>query len=181
MRIKDAQLVPCRLFIEFGDRTFDALEVEYALDSGQNIPRRMALEIEQSPTRTVRFLHKAGTLPVQGSFLCLPYDSGFSVAQSLAYEKKLFPRAMNLDVRYENPAGPGLFVRGRYCDTAARGRLQQVIDRNSILPLFSVETAEIPLKSGFFRWTPDLKDHILILRLWHNKMLRSTECAGEMT
>jgi hypothetical protein len=72
-----------------------------------------------------------------------------------------------------------LRILGRYCDTAARGRLQQAIDKNSILPLFLVEKADIPLGGGSFVWTPDLKDHVLILRLWNNKILRSTVSGGD--
>lgn len=175
MRIKDAQIVPCKLLLECGDRTFDALEVEYAVDPSQNISRRMAFEIEQSPARTVRFLYKNGWLPVQGPFLCIPLDSNRFLAPSFSYETKMFPRIRELEIFSENPNGADLQILGRYRDTADETRLEQAVERHSLLPLFSIRKAIVPLKKGVFEWTPDLKDHILIVRLWNNKMLRSTE------
>jgi len=179
MRIKDAQLVPCTLLLEYGDRTFDALEVEYAVDPSQNIARRMALEIEQSPARTVPFLYKNGMLPVQGPFLCIPHDVGRFIAQSFLYESKIYPRTRELEIFYDNPHGTDLHVLGRYRDTADASRLHQAIEKHSILPLFTIRKAVVPLKSGVFAWSPDLKDNILLVRLWNNKMLRSTESADE--
>lgn len=179
MRIKDAQIVPCKLLLEYGDRTFDVLEVEYAVDPSQNIARRMALEIEHSPARTVFFLYKNGMLPVQGPFLCIPYVVGRFITQSFLYESKVYPRTRELEICYDNPKGADLHVLGRYRDTADASRLQQAIERHSILPLFPIRKAVAPLKSGVFEWTPELKDNILLVRLWNNKIIRSTESADE--
>ncbi|OGD27242.1 MAG: hypothetical protein A2Y56_02970 [Candidatus Aminicenantes bacterium RBG_13_63_10] len=179
MRIKDAQLVPCKLFIEYGDRTFDALEVEYAVDPSQNISRRMALEIEQNSTQTIQFIFKNGMLPVQGPFLCIPYDVSRPISQAFVYETKIFPRTMDLEIFYENPGGRSLHVLGKYRDTAAQTRLHQAVEKNSILPLFFIRKASLPLKNGVFEWTPEFKDNILIVRLWNNKMLRATAGTDE--
>ncbi len=47
------------------------------------------------------------------------------------------------------------------------------------MPLFFIQKAVIPLRTGVFEWTPELKDHILVLRLWANKMLRSSASKEE--
>ncbi len=179
MRFNDAQIVPCKLFIEYGDRTFDALDVEYGVDPHQNISRRMATEIEQSSTRTIQFIHRDGILPVQGSFLCIPFDVSRPMSQSFLYETKMFPRTIDLEILQERPDGPSLHIAGKYRDTLARPRLQQSIEKNSILPLFFIDQAVIPLKNGAFHWTPELKDNILVVRLWNNKLLKTRESSEE--
>jgi len=179
MRIKDAQIVPCKLFLEYGGRTFEALDVEYSLDPHQNISRRMAMDIEQSATRTIQFYYRDGILPVQGPFLCVPFDVSRPIAQSFLYETKMFPRTMDLEILQEYPGEPSLHVLGKYRDTAARTRLQQAIERNTPLPLFFIEKAVIPLKNGVFQWTPDLRDNILMVRLWNNKLLKTKESVEE--
>ncbi|HEX9902975.1 MAG TPA: hypothetical protein VGB72_08945 [Acidobacteriota bacterium] len=175
MRFMDAERTPCKLFLEVGPGTFDQLDVEYKVDPQQNLSRKMAMEIEQNPMRTVFFHYGGGLLPVQGSFICLPFDASRPFNQAYLYESKMFPKTMSLEILQDSPTGAGLYITAKYRDSLAKTRLQQVIDRNSALPIFFVQKVVIPLRSGIFEWTPELKDNILILRLWNNKILRFAE------
>jgi hypothetical protein len=175
MRFMDAERTPCKLFLEAGNGMFDQLDVEYKVDPRQNLSRKMAMEIEQNPMRTVFFHYSEGLLPVQGPFICLPFDASRPFNQAYVYESKMYPKTMSLEILQDSPTGAGLYIAAKYRDTLAKTRLQQIIDRNSALPIFFVQKVVIPLRSGIFEWTPELKDNILILRLWNNKILRFAE------
>ena len=177
MRFMDAQQIPCKIFVEAGSGIFDQLDVEYRVDPRQNLSRKMALEIEQNPMRTIFFYYGGGIMPVQGSFICLPFDASRPFNQAYLYESKMYPKTMSLEILQDSPAGPGLHIVGKYRDAVAKTRLQQIIDKNSALPVFFIQKVVIPLRSGTFEWTPELKDNILILRLWNNKVLRFAEVA----
>jgi len=175
MRFMDAERTPCKLFLEAGNGVFDQLDVEYKVDPQQNLSRKIATEIEANPMRTVFFHYSGGLIPVQGSFICLPFDASRPSSQAYLYESKMYPRTMSLEILQDSPTGAGLYIAARYRDSMAKTRLQQAIDRNSALPVFFIQKVVIPLRSGVFEWTPLLKDHILILRLWNNKTLRFAE------
>ena len=175
MRFLDAERTPCKLFLEAGHGVFDQLDVEYKVDPQQNLSRKLAAEIESNPMRTVFFHYSGGLIPVQGSFICLPFDAIRPSSQAYMYESRMYPRTMSLEILQDSPTGAGLYISARYRDSMTKTRLQQAIDRNSALPVFFVQKLVIPLRSGVFEWTPQLKDNILILRLWNNKILRFAE------
>jgi hypothetical protein len=169
------ETISCALFAESENGLFDQYEVTIDVTPDVAISRYIAFEVEKSKSKTIIFQTKNGRLPIQGQFLCVPRDIGRQMNDIFAFERKMYPRAMEIEVSYPNPLGEGFHIMAKFRDTVARTRISLAVENSTIIPLYDVKEATIPLKSRVLHWGAEFKDNILIVRLWNNKIIRAEE------
>jgi len=169
------ETIRCALFAESESGRFDQYEVSIDVTPDVAISLYISFEVEKSKSKTIVFQTKNGRLPVQGQFLCVPYDIARQMNDIFAYERKMYPKTMEIEISYPNPLGEGLHILAKFRDSMARTRISLAIENSTIVPLYDVKEATIPLKSRVLRWGTEYKENILIVRLWSNKILRMEE------
>jgi hypothetical protein len=174
------ETIRCALYAESETGVFDRYNVSLEVTPDVAISRYIAFEVEKSKSKTIIFQTDRGRIPVQGQFLCIPFDTGRQMNDIFAYERKMYPKTMQLDVSYPSALPESLHIRALYRDSLAKTRLALAIENSSIIPLYNVQTAVVPLRSGAMHWGEEFKDNILIVRLWNNKVLQLEEVVDEM-
>lgn len=169
------ETISCALFAESESGLFDQYEVTLEVTPDVAISRFIAFEVEKSKSKTIVFQTKNGRLPIQGQFLCVPHDIGRQMNDIFAYERKMYPKTMEIDISYPNPLGEGFHILAKFRDTMAKTRITLAMENSTLIPLYHVKEATIPLKSRVLHWGTVFKDNILIVRLWNNKIIRMEE------
>lgn len=172
--------IKCTLFAETACGVFDRYEVTLEVTPDVAISRYIAFEVEKSKSKTMIFPTAEGKVPVQGQFLCVPQDVGRQMSDIFAYERKIYPKTMLLDASYPGSAGKNFHIRAKFRDSLAKTRIPLAIENSSIIPLYDVQTAVIPLRDRVFHWNDEFKDNILIARIWSNKTLFLEEVVDDM-
>ena len=174
------ETVKCALFSEATSGVFDRYEVRVEITPDVAISRYIAFELEKSKSRTIIFLTDQGKVPVQGQFLCIPFDTGRHMNDIFAFERKMYPKTMQVDITSPGPVGESFHLRAKYRDSLAKTRIPLAIENNSIVPMYDIQAGIIPLKNGIFQLKDEFKDNIVIVRLWNNKILKIEEVLDEM-
>lgn len=174
------EIIKCTLFVEATIGVFDRYEATLEVTPDVAISRYIAFEVEKSKSKTLILQTAQGKIPVQGQFLCIPYDVGRQVSDIFAYERKMYPKTMLVDVFYAGQGGKDFRVRAKFRDSLAKTRVPLAIENSSIVPLYDVQTADIPLRDRVFHWNEEFKDNILIARIWSNKTLTLEEVVDDM-
>jgi hypothetical protein len=174
------ETIACALFVEAESGLFDHYDVAIEVTPDVAISRYVAFEVEKSKTKTIVFHTKSGRLPVQGQFLLIPYDTGRQISDVFAYERKMYPKTMEIEVTYPNPLAESFHIQAKFRDSLAKTRLMLAWENGSIVPLYDVKTATIPLKSKVVQWGKEFTNNILIVRLWNNKIIRTDEILDDI-
>jgi len=174
------ETIRCALFSEAHSGIFDRHEVSIEVVPDVAISRYIAFEVEKSKSKTIIFSTEKGKIPVQGQFLCIPFDIGRQMSDMFAYERKLYPKTMQLDVSSPGSSPEIFHLRAKYRDSLAKTRVPLAIENNSIVPLYDVQAATIPLKNRILHWKEEFQDNIVIVRLWNNKILKMEEILDDM-
>jgi hypothetical protein len=174
------EIIKCALFVEATPAVFDRYEATLEVTPDVAISRYIAFEVEKSKSKTILFQTAQGKIPVQGQFLCVPHDEGRPTNEIFAYERKMYPKTMLVDISYAGLDGRDFHVRGKFRDSLAKTRVPLAIENSSIVPLYNIETADIPLRGRVFHWNEEFKENILIARVWSNKTLVLEEVVDEM-
>jgi hypothetical protein len=174
------ETVKCALFVEAESGIFDRYEVAIEVTPDVAISRYIAFEVEKSKSKTLVFQTPEGRLPVQGQFLCIPHDIDRQTSDIFAYERKMYPKTMLVDVSYQGSQPEPFHVRAKYRDSLAKTRVSLAIENSSIVPLYDIQSVVVPLRGHVFHWEEEFKGHILIARIWNNKTLHLEEVVDEM-
>ncbi|OGD28775.1 MAG: hypothetical protein A2Y56_06675 [Candidatus Aminicenantes bacterium RBG_13_63_10] len=174
------ETIRCALFSETESGLFDRHDVSIEVTPDVAISRYVAFEVEKSKSRTIIFNTDKGKIPVQGQFLCIPFDIGRQMSDLFAYERKMYPKTMQVDISCLGPSEESFHLRAKYRDSLAKTRIPLAIENNSIVPLYDVQDGVIPLRKRTLLWKDEFKDNIVIARLWNNKILKIEEVLDDM-
>ena len=174
------ETIRCALFVEADNGLFDRHDVAIEVTPEVAISRVVAFEVEKSKTKTIVFQTNGGRLPVQGQFLLIPYDTGRHVSDIFSYEHKMYPKTMEIEITYPSLAAESLHIQAKFRDSLAKTRLSLAWENNSIVPLYDIKTATIPLRSKVIQWGKEFTQNVLIVRLWNNKIIRTDEVLDDI-